>query len=463
MPPLPSASPAVVVAGLFERVTFVCYSPSTANPLKQVEATPEEVEADLIELQADGFNGLVTYSAEGVLGADLVGLAAEHGFSLIVGVWDPLDVAELDAAIALSGSSRVLAYCVGNEGLDKRYTLPELSTAIATLRERTGKPVTTTEEFGDYQAAQLLELGDWVFPNVHPYFANMTSPQSAVAWTQGAYEDLAERAQGRFVCFKEVGLPTAGDAGLSEQGQQAYYEGLARSAVRFCYFEAFDLPWKDHLPVEPHWGLHQNDRAPKRMALVLRGEDPDQAAAASAARTFVIYGSAEDPHNHYTASGKMGDTGDIEVNPAFEIPETGETCVEVTYRREGQGPCECNYGPPCDWAGIYWLEPANNWGQDAALADAGFDLSGYETLQFRVKADKDCTAEFKIGGIAEPYGDSLTYPISEVVGLTTAWQQVSLKLRGDLSHIIGGFCVVFKKAQVPAGGCRVYLDDIILK
>ncbi|MCP4424487.1 MAG: glycosyl hydrolase, partial [Chloroflexi bacterium] len=32
------------------------------------------------------------------------------------------------------------------------------------------------------------------------------------------------------------------------------------------YFEAFDQPWKDTQPIEPHWGLFYNDRLPKPAA-----------------------------------------------------------------------------------------------------------------------------------------------------------------------------------------------------
>jgi exo-beta-1,3-glucanase (GH17 family) len=109
-----------------------------------------------------------------------------------------------------------------------------------------------------------LNLGDWIFPNVHPYFHGELDPAKAIHWTEKAYSGLTSRTT-KFVLFKEVGLPTKGELreNLSEDKQAEYYLGLAKTKVRFVYFEAFDLPWKDHLPVEPHWGIFHSDRSAK--------------------------------------------------------------------------------------------------------------------------------------------------------------------------------------------------------
>ncbi len=448
-------------------IRWAAYSPPSANPVKGVSATPEALKADLLVLREAGFTGLVTYSASGVLGRELPVLAQSLGFEgMIVGVWNPKSADEIAAAQACSGNPIVLAFCVGNEGLGKRYQLAELSRAIQQLREATGKPVTTTEEIDDYGEEGLLQLGDWVFPNAHPYFHNKLDPESAVRWTQGAYEDL-KRKCGRFVLFKEVGLPTGGDPKqrLSETAQEQYYLKLAETPVRFVYFEAFDQPWKAHLPVEPHWGIFRSDRRPKHLGSRLMGKQPTSRPATQAAQAvagaFYIYLDADSSKNHYKPTGYMGDCGDIHIDETFEDrPHSGQTCIRIVYDAKGKGPNECGYSPPCKWAGVYWQNPPNNWGKNPANKGKGFDLSAYRRLVFSARADRKCKIEFKVGGIDAACGDSLSYPRSKTAKLDDKWREFQIDLKGaGLKHIIGGFCWVSNWDANP-DGVTFYLDDI---
>lgn len=256
-------------------ITWVAYSPSTGNPNAGIEPKLKEIEADLAILRSAQFTGLVTYGSGGILGKELPRLAESAGFKgLILGIWDPKSQEERAAAEKAAASPIVLGFCVGNEGFGDRYNLDELSRAIQTLRKASGKPVTTTEQIDDYyQQEELLVIGDWVFPNVHPYFHHRFAPKSAARWTKGQLDELKSKTD-RFVLFKEVGLPTAGneEARLSEASQEQYYLELAKTDVPFVYFEAFDLTWKDHLPIEPHWGLFRSDRTPKALASRLINE-----------------------------------------------------------------------------------------------------------------------------------------------------------------------------------------------
>jgi len=70
-------------------------------------------------------------------------------------------------------------------------------------------------------------------------------------------------------------------------------------------------------------------------------------------------------------------------------------------------------------------------------------------------------AEFRVGGIAGQYPDSIEIPIStSVVVLSNNWTQYTIDLAGqDLSHIIGGFCWVTNENQNPIGS-TIYLDDM---
>ncbi len=456
--PKPSPSP-VTWEDTVSALRWVAYAPPLADPDKGIEASAQMIADDVAVLRRAGFTGLVSYSSTGTVGRHLPQLAQSAGFKgLILGVWDPANNDELASAEQAASTSIVLGYSVGNEGLGKRYDLPVLSSAIARLKTATGKRVTTTEEIDDYSDPSLLALGDWVFPNAHPYFHGQIAPDPAVTWTEAAFEDMTRRAK-RFVLFKEVGLPTAGDAQdrLSEANQLKYYDTLIRKRVRFVYFEAFDQPWKTHLPIEPHWGIFRSDRTPKLLGAKLLKTPPVNPEDSD---VFYIYQDAE-LERHFAPSGYMGDTGDIHiVDTDTTQPHSGRTSIRVTYTTNGNGPNTCGYAPPCKWAGVYWQEPPNNWGNDSFWAREGYDLSRFRKLRFAARAEKACSVEFKVGGLIGPYGDDLKYPRSVLAKLTTDWQEYEIDLNGaSLTHIIGGFAWVTNWDANPKGA-TFYLDDI---
>lgn len=443
------------------RIVWIAYSPPNADPNKGIEATSEFIRADLAVLRQAGFTGLVTYGSTGIMGREFPKLAQSQGFQgLILGIWDPSNQEEIAAAKAAAQIPIVLGFCVGNEGLGQRYQMPTLSAVMQDLRRATGKAVVTTEEIDDYADDALLQLGDWIFPNVHPYFHNQLEPNAAVRWTKAAYDDFKRRTD-RFVIFKEVGLPTAGDpqGRLSETAQEQYYQELAKTNVRFVYFEAFDQPWKTHLPVEPYWGVFRSDRTPKRIGWRLMGKEPPPQV--TSITPFYIYQDADSPNNRFKPTGYMGDVGDIRMDEAFEQnPHSGKHSIKVVYDVKGKGPNECPYAPPCKWAGVYWQEPPNNWGKDPRWKGRGFDLTQYNRLVFWARADKSTKIEFLVGGINEPYGDSLIYPRKKIANLSQTWQEFEIDLSGaDLRHIIGGFAWVTNWDTNP-GGVIFYLDDI---
>lgn len=258
------------------KIRWVDYSPPSADPNRGVEATPEAIRKDLLVLRKARFTGLVTYASSGVLGRQFLKIVKEVGFKgVIIGVWNPQNDSELDAAVEAAKSTIVLGICVGNEGLmNHRYTVAVLAAALNKVRAATGKPVTTTETIDRYDD-QLMSMGDWVFPNVHPYFANVFAAEAAVEWTVARYQEIRQRSE-RFVLLKEVGLPTAGDPNhpLSEKEQCTYYDALAQTKIYFVYFEAFDQQWKTNPAVEPHWGIFRTDRSPKILGRHLAREGP---------------------------------------------------------------------------------------------------------------------------------------------------------------------------------------------
>lgn len=285
-----SSSPVQELVNAFSQDCWITYTPSTFDPTVNPRYWPSrgEVESDLQILKAFGIKGLVTYRAD-YFDRDQPGtrlnlpeVAANIGFKgLVIGIWNPQSESELDAVEGMEQHPLVRGFVVGNEGLDKRYDWNTLEKTIVSLQQRTHKPVTTTEELPDYLTNdRLRQLGDWVFPNAHPYFARAKEPAMAVKWTEKWFQRL-DSLTTLPVVFKEVGLPSAGDPVVSEQDQADYYQALGQSSVPFVFFTAFDLPWKRSTGQgagtlgqnpEPHWGLFQNDRSPKLAADYLKAE-----------------------------------------------------------------------------------------------------------------------------------------------------------------------------------------------
>lgn len=166
---------------------------------------------------------------------------------------------------------------------------------------------------------------------------------------------------------------------------------------------------------------------------------------------FYVYYDHLARDNHYIPSGWMGDNGAVRVKSAWrENPHTGQTCMRWIYSGEStQG---------AGWAGVYWQNPANNWGK----IKGGYDLTGAKKLSFWARGEKGGeTVEFKVGGIMGDYSDTSeasTGPIS----LSKEWKQYTIDLSSeDLSYINGGFCWVASQADTPEEGITFYLDDIV--
>jgi exo-beta-1,3-glucanase (GH17 family) len=216
----------------------------------------------------------VTYTILGTY-ADIPRIARSVGFQwVIAGIYDPTNMTE----VANASSPNVLpytdAYVVGNEGLtDNRYTYSALTAAMTTVKNATGKPVSTSEPGGAYYpgpnspyAQQLDGLGDWLFPNIDYFLWNGQPSTPQFMWTNVSflyeYLEQNQKTPGPVVA-KEVFFPSAGGAGASDANQIAWYGDQAvpnKVAGQFFYFvwgEAFDQPWKKIINAyEPYMGLH---------------------------------------------------------------------------------------------------------------------------------------------------------------------------------------------------------------
>jgi hypothetical protein len=191
-------------------------------------------------------------------------------------------------------------------------------------------------------------------------------------------------------------------------------------------------------------------KAPEEKNLYQVSQKPFEQTEVAEAKVFSIYIDKADPNNHYIPSGWMGDISDIEVNDGYSLtPHSGTSCIQFVYsakRSRGQG-----------WAGVYWQNPANNWGNKKG----GYDLTGFNKLTFwaRGQAGDEVIEKFKVGGIKGLFPDSADVEVGPI-RLTTEWKQYSISLSGqDLSYISGAFAWV-ASARLNPQGATFYLDDI---
>lgn len=167
-------------------------------------------------------------------------------------------------------------------------------------------------------------------------------------------------------------------------------------------------------------------------------------------KKFSVYTDQGHFKNHFTPSGWMGDYGDIKFNDGWsQGPKSRKSCIRIAYsaqKKQGAG-----------WAGIYWQEPANNWGN----IRGGYDLTGAKQITFWARGDKggEIITEVKMGGIRGEFADTATATVGPIT-LTNEWKQYAVDLSGeDLSLVIGGFTVIVSAMENPDGAI-FYLDDI---
>ena len=160
--------------------------------------------------------------------------------------------------------------------------------------------------------------------------------------------------------------------------------------------------------------------------------------------------------NRFAPSGYMPNGECLYVNDAWtENCSQGNSCIKVIYD------IDCSKKGR-NWAGIYWLNPADNWGD----RKGAYNLSGAQKLTFMARGEKggERIEEFKIGGVGRgmDYPDSDNAFIGPVI-LTNEWKEYTIDLRGkDLTSISGGFAWI-SDTDANSQACVFYLDDIQYK
>jgi len=163
-------------------------------------------------------------------------------------------------------------------------------------------------------------------------------------------------------------------------------------------------------------------------------DDKSAAAPTKPFEKFYVYKDKPSP-NHFAASGFMPDGRCVAINDVWlDNCQDSRSCIQLKFDRD----CTAT---STGWAGIYWLEPANNWGD----VKGGYNLTGAKKLVFWARGEKGGeVVTFKMGGVGmgHPYPDS-DAASSDPIALTKDWKEYSIDLTGkDLSHIIGGFAWV---------------------
>jgi hypothetical protein len=156
----------------------------------------------------------------------------------------------------------------------------------------------------------------------------------------------------------------------------------------------------------------------------------------------------------FVASGWMGDgekgTKYVQLFEAWrDNPHSAPICIKIVYRPG-----------PTGWAGIYWQNKPNNWGD---FRGEDFSRAGYKKLTFCARGENGGEiVEFKAGGINAPgkdYRDSFEVSLGKVI-LEKTWKQYTMNLEAeDLSSVIGGFCWVASRSANP-DGLTFYIDDV---
>ena len=258
---------------------WLVYDPTNYDPFKNIFPSEASIRQDLEILRKYGFDGLITISSKGTL-KHIPRIAHEVGLNMvIVGVFDLRDKEEV--ANALGVAQYADAYCLGHRGLNKLYNESELRKLMSTFRQKSKRPVTTSEVLAEYETnPNLMEMGDFLFPDAHSDWHSGQNPQqvwdNTISIARRMSQIVTQKGK-KPVLLKMVSFPSGGAKGLSQETQAEFYRLAVEKAkvsieipgfVSFSYLCAFDPIWKtkEHGFMEPekYTGLFTNDRIPKR-------------------------------------------------------------------------------------------------------------------------------------------------------------------------------------------------------
>jgi len=160
-------------------------------------------------------------------------------------------------------------------------------------------------------------------------------------------------------------------------------------------------------------------------------------------------------HDVFIQSGWIGDGEEYNKYISFssfnvDNPHSAPLCIKISYQ----------FGPS-KWAGIYWQNEPNNWGDEPGN---DYSRKSLRKLTFWARGEAGGeVVEFKSGGInisGKRYKDSYVASTGSQK-LTKEWKQYEIDLsQADLSSVIGGFCWIARAEDNTGKEIIFYLDDI---
>lgn len=271
---------------------WIAYDPIHFDPHTNPSPNLNEIDQELTWIKDAGFNGIITFNSRGSF-SEIPRLAKQEKLSVIMGVWDPTDTKELDAAI--SKSNYVDMYSIGHDGLwyplysmpFQNYSYGDLDKAMRYVRSRVQKPISTSERPAMYEhEKRIIELGDWIFPDSHvnfldprfEYSGDVLRDAGEAIENAKTVANLKERKE-KPILLKMVTYPWSGIPNVSLQKQSDFFanlsirlSGIYIPKVTFSFQSAFDVPWKKEPPFGPweqYTGLLDDDGKPRPAVQVI--------------------------------------------------------------------------------------------------------------------------------------------------------------------------------------------------
>lgn len=267
-----------VVDALNKGSNWILYEPITNSPGAYVGK--DQIRNELQFLYNKGFRGLVTYAFDNGR-EEIPTIAKEIGFhQVIAGVWACNNYATEKANLTADRLSKIDGFCVGNETqLRGELSIGTLRDRVNEIKALSGKPTTTSDAWHLYQngphvGTELMGVGDWVFPNLHPWFEEgwadaHKDPSKGLQFVTDLMDKFfdAGTTGGRSTILHEAWWPSANEGATdsyagagSPENQKTFFQGLSDKHVKFVYGEAFDQEWKKEGKgymgaFAKHWGL----------------------------------------------------------------------------------------------------------------------------------------------------------------------------------------------------------------
>lgn len=241
------------VHALLRGKRWIAYDSPHFDPYVGAMPTERQIVAELKRLSAAGFDGLIHFGSNAVFGSIPRLAKEEAGFSaVIMGIWvgDDQQRPSDQMRQAVDAARWADAYCIGHFG-DRGIELGKLKKWQEELRTQTGRPVSATFPLSAYfgkNGAEVCDVGDWCFPDVHGDWSRGSSPQKILDHTRRAISQFKEAKLAKPVLLKMVSYPSAGAPGLTVANQKEFFQRLLQDdlpdGIFLSVLGAYDVPFK---------------------------------------------------------------------------------------------------------------------------------------------------------------------------------------------------------------------------